>query len=105
MKLVWTERALKHLDKIYAHHLSLTYSERAASLLYNHILDESERLLIFPLLGIVESNLCNANIEYRSLVVHGGRFKLIYFIDNENIVIAALWNCRMNPDSMSDVIA
>lgn len=105
MKLVWTERALGHLEKIYAAHLSLTYSERAASLLYNHILDESERLTIFPLLGIAESRLCNADREYRSLVVRKGRFKLIYFVDGDNIVIAAVWNCRMNPDSISDLIS
>lgn len=105
MRLVWTDRALEHLDRIYAHHLSLTYSERAASLLYNHILNESERLTIFPLLGIIEPHLCNADTKYRSLVVHQGRFKLIYFIEDENVVIAAVWNCRMNPDSMSSVIA
>ena len=83
----------------------MTYSERAASLLYNHILDESERLTIFPLSGIVEPHLCNADTKYRSLVVERGRFKLIYFIDDDNIVVAAVWNCRMNPDAMSDAIA
>lgn len=90
MRLVWTDRALGHLDKIYAHHLSLTYSERAASLLYNCILDESERLTIFPLLGVFEPRLYSAGIEYRSLVVHQGRFKLIYFIEDDNVVIAAV---------------
>jgi hypothetical protein len=47
-------------------------------------------------MGPIEWDLSEKDEEYRSLLVRK-YFKIIYFIENENIYIAAVWDCRQDP--------
>lgn len=53
MKLVWTESAAEQLESIYA--FIKNKSETAAVEVYNDILDEADRLLLFPYISAVRT--------------------------------------------------
>jgi hypothetical protein len=55
-----------------------------------------------PQLSKKEELLENRAFDYRSVVV--GKYKVIYFIDDQQIVIAAVFDCRQNPKKMKDIV-
>lgn len=48
-----------------------------------------------PYLGSVEQLLHHKKKEYRCLIE--GYYKMIYYIENDIVYIAALWDCRQEP--------
>ncbi|MBQ7945254.1 MAG: type II toxin-antitoxin system RelE/ParE family toxin [Bacteroidales bacterium] len=97
-ELLWTKRAVQHLENVYYYHLEFTKSEKLARKIYNDILNESLRLKEFPFIGSREIAISNTDIEYRSIIVARGLYKLIYFVDGHKVIVAVIWNCKMNPE-------
>lgn len=95
MRLLWLQLAEEDLDSIY-HFYSTDKSIKAAIKLYNDILDATEKLIDFPLIAAIEPKLSEDEDEYRALVVRK-HFKIIYFIEEDVVYIAAIWDCRQNP--------
>ena len=54
-----------------------------------------------PRLGITEPLLAGRKREYRSIVVHK-LFKLVYYVKDETLYIAALWDTRREPHAQAD---
>lgn len=103
MLIKWSFRALSHLEEIYSFYRDYTKSEKIASKLYNDILDEAIVLESFPLAGKIEPALEDLPICYRSLVVKK-HYKIIYYISKETVYIAAVWDCRMNPEDIMNAL-
>lgn len=97
MKIFWLEFAEEDLDSIY-HFYAKDKSIKAAYKIYNEILDAAESLADFPQKAAIELGLSEEGEEYRSLIVRK-HFKLIYFVEAESIYIAAVWDCRQNPQT------
>jgi len=97
MKILWLELAEEDLDSIYRFYAEKN-SGNFASRIYNQILDAADALIHFPQMGPIEWNLSEKGEEYRSLLVRK-YFKIIYFIEDDYIYIAAVWDCRQNPYS------
>lgn len=95
MKILWLGFAEEDLDSIYQFYAD-NNSRYFANKLYNQILDTTDNLIHFPRMGPIEWDLSEKDEEYRSLLVRK-YFKIIYFIENENIYIAAVWDCRQDP--------
>ena len=97
MRIVWTEEAQEDMENIYAFwHLQNT---QYAVKLYNSFIDEAERLVSFPQIGQLDNLLHHRSENFRSLVVDE-HHKLIYTIEDEDIVIHAVWDCRQNPKKL-----
>lgn len=93
-QILWSPGALQDLENIY-----LFYAEEninAAVKIHNTILDEVALLAEYPLLGKPTETFKNRRKSYRELVLLKGEFIALYFLENENIFIAGLWNCREN---------
>ncbi len=99
MKLVLTEEAEEHLEAAY--NFLYTKNPFAAAELYNDLIDGIELLVEQPHLGRVEPLLENMPVSYRSLIIERV-YKAIYHIDGETIVVAALFDCRQDPDNLSE---
>ena len=97
MTICWLELAEEDIESIY-----LFYAEdksvKAANKIYNDILDATDFLAKFPQMAPVEPILSDDGEEYRSLVVQK-HFKVIYFIECDSIYIAAVWDCRQDPQA------
>jgi len=98
MKLLWFSDAIADLDEVYDYYVTL--SPRVAAMLYNNILDDAEILLINPRIAPKEPLLDDLPEEYRSLLVAKSRYKLVYYIENENVFIVQVFACRLNPVSL-----
>lgn len=92
MKLYWLELAEKDLDSIYNFYAK-DKSQKAATKIYNEILNVAEKLIDFPLIGQIEEEISEEREEYRSLLVRK-LFRIIYFIDADSLFIVAIWDCR-----------
>lgn len=95
MRLLWLEPAEEDLDSIYDFYVR-DKSIKAASKIYNDLLDGVEILFDFPQIASIEPELSDGSEVYRSLVVKK-YFKIIYFLEEGSIYIAAIWDCRQDP--------
>lgn len=88
---------LKKLDSIYQFYIN-TKNTKTAIKIFNEILDAVDTLIDFPQKGPVEDELSGHQGEYRSLLVRK-HYKVIYYLEDETIFIAAIWDCRQNPQT------
>jgi plasmid stabilization system protein ParE len=97
MKIIWLRFAAENLERLYG---SLKeFSPKAAATLYNDILDEVVKLSAFPQMAAKESLLVKEPEVFRSLVVRR-RYKVVYFIEDETVKIADVWDCRQDPKTL-----
>jgi plasmid stabilization system protein ParE len=97
MKIIWLRFAGENLEDIY--NALATLNAKAAAGLYNDILDEVEKLALFPEMASVESSLEKEPEMFRSLIVRR-RYKVVYFIEADTIKIVAVWDCRQDPKTL-----
>jgi plasmid stabilization system protein ParE len=71
----------------------------AAAKIYNNILRDVQRLETMPFMGPVEPWLDQEAGMFRYLV-SCKRYKVIYCIDDDTVLIADVWDCRQNPDNL-----
>lgn len=96
-RIEWTPTALYNMEQItfFYKPLSLAYTTKLIRLIKSSI----DLLETNPQLGFVEPLLESCPICFRSLVV--GYYKIIYWIDRDIIFIAHIFDCRQNPDKLS----
>ena len=95
MTVKWYAAAFGDLNKIYDYYVKINH--KAAAMLYNRILDDTAILKINPYVAAIEQLLIDCPEEYRSLVVAKGRYKVVYFIKNDAVLIVQIFDCRQNP--------
>ena len=96
--IVWHEQARIHLRKIFDFNFD-TRSEKFAYSILRAILSAVGGLEKSPRKGAPELLLENRKFEYRHLVVKKN-YKVIYFIDNNECHIVAIWDVRQNPQTL-----
>lgn len=100
MQVKWSDNALEELSLILEYG-ALAFGERAAERLYGMLLENEARLATNPYIGKLEPLLKERPQGFRSLVVHKN-YKLIYYIEDETVYIATLFDNRRNPAVMTD---
>jgi len=95
MNLIWLVDAISDLDEIYDYYVTL--NPKAASTMYNKILDKAEILRTHPRIAPREPLLDDIGLEFRSLLVADGKYKLTYIVEDETVVIIVVFSCRQNP--------
>jgi len=97
LKIFWTDSARLQLEDIFKY-----YHENAGlkitQKLKNQIYNRTNQLEAFPESGPREPLLSARRFDYRYLIE--GNYKIIYWVDNQNIKIAAVFDCRQNPSKM-----
>ena len=63
----------------------------------------AELLTTCPKMGSVEELLSGGEIIYRSIVINGIN-KMVYYLDNDQIIIAAFWDARSEPEKLKTLI-
>lgn len=103
MKLTWSKQAKNDLNAIYDYYLPK--SSKVAVRMYNTIINEAESLLKNPLIGKVETFLSTEKFVFRSLIVLGGLYKIIYVADKKKVGIYRVWCCRQNPENLKKILS
>jgi len=97
LKIFWTDSARFQLEEIFNYHREIA-GLRIAQKLKNQLYNRTSQLVKFPESGPLEPLLSSRKLDYRYLVE--GNYKIIYWIENQNIKIAAVFDCRQNPTKM-----
>jgi plasmid stabilization system protein ParE len=101
-RIVWSPDAQNDIESIYNYYV--VQSVEVAINLYLGILDEVELFTHNPYIAAIEP-LMNGHVRtYRSFVVLKGRYKVIFFVDENNVYITHVWNCRRNPEKLKSRI-
>ncbi len=97
MGIIWTDYAILSLKVIYEY-----YSENANQKVANKIRDDifktTRLLIVHSEIGQIEPLLKELPIEYRYLL--SGNYKIIYSIQDKNIIINDVFDTRQHPDKM-----
>ncbi len=97
MKIKWLVGAERSLDEAYE--FLETVSPVAAAKMYNSIMDDVLRLATMPHIGPIEPWLDEEPAMFRSLVSHK-RYKVVYYVEDDTVFIADVWDCRQNPENL-----
>ncbi len=95
-KIILTDTALNDLDSIYYFRENPT-----AKRMVKTILKEIKILQRHPESGSINHLFANEEKRIRALVVAKGRYKVLYYLEREQVYIARLWDCRRNPEITS----
>jgi len=93
LKIIWSHRANIKLYKILEFYIERNKSKTYSVKLYNKFNKELKLLHKHPEIGI------KTELDaVRGLIV--GDYILYYEIDNENIMVHTVWDCRQNPEDL-----
>jgi len=102
MRVIWSELAEAQLERSIAF-VSILWGEATGQQLLRESRRISRLLALHPRLGHPEPLLAERPQGYRSIVI--GRYnKLIYFITEKEVRIAALWDTRRAPEALTDEV-
>jgi plasmid stabilization system protein ParE len=93
-RIFWTEFATNQLEQVFDYY-KYKAGIKVAKKIVLQIVDRTILLETNPLIGTKEPLLENRKNEYRYLVE--GNYKIIYFIEEKNIKISSIFDCRQNP--------
>lgn len=99
MKIIWTDFAIDNLKDIFDYY-SNKASKKVAHKIRKQILESTKQLINNPESGQVELNLEKINQNHRYIVC--GNYKVIYKVENKEIIINDIFDGRQNPIKMND---
>ena len=91
MEIIWSRAADDDLGQIYGYHE--TRSLRAARRLLRHLFKAIDLLAEMPRMGMLSPY--QTDREYRELVFE--HYKIFYYLEEDRLVIARLWDTRQDP--------
>ena len=95
MKVIVQKAAARQISRVYTYG-EQHFGKRAAEKTHARIVEALHLLAANPRLGVEEPLLAGRKRQYRSLVVHK-LFKLVYYVKDNTLYIAALWDTRREP--------
>ncbi len=102
MTVVWMELADMRLTEIFDY-LKEVAGVRTAQKITGNIGAKTRILVTNPRAGQREEVLHNRIEEFRYLVE--GNYKIIYFVADEKIIIATIFDCRRDPSRLQDEVS
>ncbi|MBO6306309.1 MAG: type II toxin-antitoxin system RelE/ParE family toxin [Paludibacteraceae bacterium] len=101
-EIKWHDSAREHLRKIFNFNID-HFSESYAYSILGEVLDEVQDLENFPQKGAPELLLEGREYEYRRLVIRE-KYKVIYFLVDDEAHIAAVWDVRRDPKTLIQLV-
>ena len=98
MRIVTTLPAQREINDIFQYHLEKA-NRKIARQEQTKIIKRIKTLKNFPFLGQKEENEKFVNSEYRYLIE--GNFKIVYKVEEDDIVILSIFHTMQNPSKMS----
>ena len=98
LKVYWTESAIDQLEDIFDYY-KFKANTKVAKKLVTKITDRTIQLVKQPESGQLEELLKTRENKYRYIVE--GNYKIIYWIEDKYIKIAAVFDTRQNPTNLN----
>ncbi len=100
MNIIWSGLSRNQLQEIHDYY-SLKVHSKLALTIIERIIKDAERLIDSPFIGQHEELLSDRPQEFRYLL--SGNYKIIYWVDDEKIRIASVFDTRQNPEKMKSI--
>ncbi len=97
LKIIWTQTAISQLKQIFTFYQDIANSSVAQRII-DGIIERAILLETYPNAGQKEELLKSRANNYHYLIE--GNFKIIYWIDNDLIKIATVFDCRKDPSKL-----
>lgn len=98
MNIAWSDK-FKEKIKIFFDYCAQNYGKTVTKKKRNSLDTIISRLSMFPESGHIEPLLKNKGKEYRA-VIFDKKFKIIYSIRSNQILIVSLWDMKRNPKEL-----
>ncbi|MCX6309563.1 MAG: type II toxin-antitoxin system RelE/ParE family toxin [Bacteroidia bacterium] len=102
IRIRWSPKAIYQLREIFDYYQANASTTVAESIITT-ILSRTRNLNFFPNMGKREEILLDHPKGFRYLVE--GNYKILYWLNEDEIIIAFVIDCRQNPDKIIDIIA
>ena len=104
MKIKWKLQARASLRQI-ANYIKVNFDNNAVIKYRSAVEQQLKVLESFPDIGAPDPLFSDRATTYRSVLVNR-LSKMVYFVDydNNNIVIAAFWDCRQDPNNQASQV-
>ena len=99
MNVIWDPRATRGKQDV-ANYIRRRFGDDRRDVFLLHVRETTQMLKSHPNLGPVEPLLADRPTTYRSVVIDG-LSKLVYFIEDDVIYIAAFWDTRREPKNQA----
>ena len=99
MRAEWTEHAKEQKNQI-ANYIRKQFGTRYAAEFKNEVDQSVKRIMLHPNIGPFDPLFDNCPIHYRSIIINS-LSKLVYYIDEDTIYIAAFWDTRREPQKQA----
>lgn len=94
MQVKWTTRGIMMFDNA-LYYSAETPGQQAAINFFRKTRHLEELLVLNPLMGKIEPVLARLKTKYRTIVIIK-TYKMVYYVNEDNINIVAIWNCRQS---------
>ncbi len=98
-QIIWSDFAIENLKDIFDYFKD-NASRKVAEKIKSEILESTNQLIEYPESGQKEFNLEKLNKDHRYIL--SGKYKIIYRIEKENILINDVFDVRQDPSKMAD---
>lgn len=95
MKVKWSERARKQRDEV-ANYIRQQFGAKRKYRFKQVIRETTDLLKRSPGIGQIDPLFCDRTKTYRSVIVNGLN-KMVYYVEDDTVHIAAFWDTRMEP--------
>ena len=102
MKVIWSANARKQLNDI-AYYIQEEFSRTKKLKFLREVKDNEKLIRTHPFIGKIEPLLINRSISYRSFVINNLN-KIVYYVEEQRIVIVAFWDARQEPQRLVNQI-
>jgi len=103
MVVRWSAVAEVRLKGIFDYYLDAA-GDKVAMKIAVEIRNAVDSLGTMPLMAPVENDLTDREVVFRSLVINR-RYKVIYFVEDESVIVVDIWDCHQNPVMLKKRVA
>lgn len=100
MKVVWAKQASESLQQI-ASYIYDNFGFDAKQKFLSEVIDMLSSLKFNPYIGKLDPYMEGFPTEYRCVFIHR-RSKMVYYVENNDIVIAAFTDARRDPEEFAN---
>ena len=102
MRYEWTDYAKRQRDEI-AKYIFDRFGEQSVVKFRNDVDQAVDMILRFPSIGAIDPLFTDRSVTYRSVVVDK-LSKMVYRVEDDVIYIAAMWDCRREPQVQAEQV-
>ncbi|MBP5573308.1 MAG: type II toxin-antitoxin system RelE/ParE family toxin [Bacteroidales bacterium] len=102
MKTIWDPAAKESLRQI-ARYINTQFGRETRRNFITKVHETETLLKRHPNIGFPDPLFSHRRYVYRSVIING-LSKLVYYVDNDSIYIAALWDTRREPNHQADSV-